>query len=105
MRKYESQLNRALLDVLEETPGVTIYGLKEANRLEERVPTFAFNLKGFSPQQVAEELGKRDIYFRDGNYYALSVIEMLGVEASSSILPVGLVHHNKVEESDSFKRR
>jgi selenocysteine lyase/cysteine desulfurase len=42
-----------LLDVLEETPGDMIYGLKEANRLEERVSTFSFNLKGFSLQQVA----------------------------------------------------
>ena len=78
-----------------------IYGLKEANRLEERVPTFAFNLKEFSPQQVAEELGKRDIYFWDENYYALSVTEMLGVHHSGMTL-VGLVHYNKVEKDNRF---
>ncbi len=103
VNEYEAQLSRALLNVLEETPGVTIYGLKEANRLEERVPTFAFNLKGFSPQQVAEELGKRDIYVWDGNYYALSVTEALGVEEESGgMVRVGPVHYNTVEEIHRF---
>jgi cysteine desulfurase family protein (TIGR01976 family) len=83
IRAYESQLTRALLEILEETPGVTIYGLRDIHRLEERVPTFAFNLKGFNPGQVAEELGKRDIFVWDGNYYAISVTEALGVEEAS----------------------
>jgi selenocysteine lyase/cysteine desulfurase len=102
VNEYEAQLSRALLNVLEETPGVTIYGLKEANRLDERVPTFAFNLKGFSPQQVAEELGKRDIYVWDGNYYALSVTEALGLEESGGMVRVGPVHYNTVEEIHRF---
>jgi cysteine desulfurase family protein (TIGR01976 family) len=100
--EYEKQLSRALLNVLEETPGITIYGLKDANRLDERVPTFAFNLKGFSPQQVAEKLGKRDIYVWDGNYYALSVTEALGLEGSGGMVRVGPVHYNTVEEIHRF---
>jgi selenocysteine lyase/cysteine desulfurase len=102
IQAYELELSRCLLEILEETPGATIYGLKDSNRLEERVPTFAFDLKGFSPRQVAEELGKRDIYVWDGNYYAISVTEALGVEESGGMVRVGPVHYNTVEEIERF---
>jgi cysteine desulfurase family protein (TIGR01976 family) len=98
IRSYEYEISRALLDVLEETPGVTIYGIKDASRLEERVPTFSFTLKGLHPRQVAEELDKQDIYVWDGNYYALAVTERLGLEESGGMVRVGPVHYNTVEE-------
>ena len=46
IRSYEFELSRALLDILAETPGVTVYGITDTKRLEERVPTCAFTLKG-----------------------------------------------------------
>jgi len=102
IRAYEFELSRTLLEVLEETPGIQIYGLRELDRLAERVPTFAFTLRGFTPRQVAEELDKRDIYVWDGNYYALSVTESLGVEESGGMVRVGPVHYNTVEEIERF---
>ena len=92
VQKYEVQLTRTTLEVLEATPGATIYGLTDPHRLEERVPTFAFNIKGMTPGQVAEELGRREIFVWDGNYYALSVTESLGVEESGGMVRVGPVH-------------
>ena len=44
IRSYEYELSWALLDILAETPGVTVYGIKDTHRLEERVPTCAFTL-------------------------------------------------------------
>ena len=99
---YEAQLTRALLEILEETPGVTIYGPRDIKRLENRVPTFAFTLEGFTPRQVAVELGKRDIFVWDGNYYALLVTESLGVEESGGMVRVGPVHYNTVGEIERF---
>jgi selenocysteine lyase/cysteine desulfurase len=52
IRSYEYELSRALLDILEETPGVAVYGITDRKRLEERVPTCAFTVKGKSPRQV-----------------------------------------------------
>jgi selenocysteine lyase/cysteine desulfurase len=62
IRSYEFELSRALLDILAETPGVTVYGIKDTKRLEERVPTCAFTLKGKSPRQVAEQLDEANIF-------------------------------------------
>lgn len=80
IRSYEFELSRALLDIQAETPGVTVYGITDTHRLEERVPTYAFTLKGKSPRQVAEELDEANIYVWDGNYYVLAVTERLGLE-------------------------
>ena len=102
IRAYEYELSRALLDVLEETPGVTIYGITDQRRLEQRAPTYAFTLKGWHPRRVAEELDKAGIYVWDGNYYALAVTERLGLEESGGMVRVGPVHYNTVEEIERF---
>ena len=102
IRAYEYELSRALLDVLEETPGVTIYGLTDRRRLDERVPTVSFTLKGWHPRQVAEELDKQDVYVWDGNYYALAVTECLGLEDNGGLVRVGPVHYNTLKEIHRF---
>jgi cysteine desulfurase family protein (TIGR01976 family) len=102
IRSYEFELSRALLDILEETPGVTVYGVKDTRRLEERVPTASFVLAGKPPRQVAEELDDADIYVWDGNYYALAVTERLGLEDSGGMVRVGPVHYNTLEEIHKF---
>lgn len=103
IRAYEYELSRALLDVLEEMPGVTIYGLTDRRRLKERVPTVSFTLKGWHPQLVAGALDKANIYVWDGNYYALAVTERLGLEESGGMVRVGPVHYNTVEEIERFR--
>jgi cysteine desulfurase family protein (TIGR01976 family) len=102
IRAYEYEISRALLDVLEETPGVTIYGLKDVRRLEERVPTYSFTLKGWNPRDLAAKLNEYGIYVWDGNYYALAVTERLGLEESGGMVRVGPVHYNTVEEIHKF---
>ncbi len=102
IRAYEYELSRALLDVLAETPGVTVYGLTDQRRLEQRVPTVSFTLKGKHPRQVAEALDRAGIYVWDGNYYALSVTERLGVEESGGMVRVGPVHYNTIAEIERF---
>jgi cysteine desulfurase family protein (TIGR01976 family) len=99
---YETDLSQALLDVLEETPGVKIYGLTNRNRLSERVPTVSFTLKGWQPRQVAQALDKENIYVWDGNYYALGVTERLGLEDRGGMVRVGPVHYNTVDEIHKF---
>jgi selenocysteine lyase/cysteine desulfurase len=52
---------------------------------------------------VAGELGKRHIYVWDGNYYALSVTEALGVEESGGMVRVGPVYYKTLEEIERFE--
>lgn len=98
LRAYEFEINRALLKVLDEIPGLRLFGLSDPRRLDERVPTFSFTLEGKAPRAVAEALDAENIYAWDGNYYALAVTERLGLEESGGMVRVGAVHYNTLEE-------
>jgi cysteine desulfurase family protein (TIGR01976 family) len=102
IRAYEFEISRAVLNMLEEIPGVTLYGLNDLRRLEERVPTFSFTLKGWHPRLLAERLAKERIYTWDGNYYAPAVTERLGLEDKGGMLRVGPVHYNTLEEVEQL---
>lgn len=102
IRAYEYEISRALLDVLIETPGLTLYGLKDERRLEARVPTYSFTVKGWHPRLLAEYLARANIFVWDGNYYAQAVTERLGLEESGGMVRVGPAHYNTVEEVFKF---
>jgi selenocysteine lyase/cysteine desulfurase len=69
-------------------PGVTIYGITDPAWFDQRAPTVAFRLEGYTPRQVAERLGQAGIFVWDGNYYALAVTKRLGVEESDGMVVV-----------------
>ncbi len=103
LRAYEYELSRALLSALESVPGITRFGLTDVRRLEERVPTYSFRIKGLYPRKVAEQLAKDGIYVWDGNYYAINVTERLGLEETGGMVRVGAAHYNTLEEIERLK--
>jgi cysteine desulfurase family protein (TIGR01976 family) len=96
---YERTLTARLIDGLDAIPGVTQFGTRDLDR---RVPTVTFTLDGYSPAGVAAELGAQGIFVWDGNYYALELMERLGLEQSGGAVRVGAVHYTTVEEIDRF---
>jgi cysteine desulfurase family protein (TIGR01976 family) len=98
----ENPLSSQMLAVLNETPGLTLYGLRDLSRIDDRVPTYAFRLEGWHPRRFAEVLADENIYVWDGNFYAPSVTNRLGIEESGGLLRVGLVHYNTDEEVNRF---
>ena len=98
IRSYETSLSRAVLEHLAATTGVQVYGPKDTQKLDERVPTVSFTLKGWQPRRVAEKLAEAGFFVWDGNYYALAVTERLGLEDNGGMVRVGPVHYNTVEE-------
>jgi cysteine desulfurase family protein (TIGR01976 family) len=104
IRNYEFEISRAVLEVLEEMPGTTVFGIRDLNRLAERVPTVSFTLKGWDPRRVAEKLGEAGIFVWDGNYYALAVTERLGLEQTGGMVRVGPVHYNTLNEVERLRK-
>jgi cysteine desulfurase family protein (TIGR01976 family) len=100
IRAYERPLAEQLISGLMAIPGVTIYGITDPARFDQRAPTVAFTLEGYTPRQVAERLGQAGIFVWDGNYYALAVTERLGVEESGGMVRVGIAHYNTAAEVD-----
>jgi cysteine desulfurase family protein (TIGR01976 family) len=100
IRDYERRLTGPLLDGLGSVPGCLIYGLTDAAAHDRRVPTVAFTVAGRHPRAVAEALGQRGINVWDGDYYAVELVERLGLAASGGMVRAGLVHYNTLAEVD-----
>lgn len=66
--------------------------------MEGRVPTFAFTIAGLSPQEVAARLGERGLAVWAGNYYAVEIMERLGLRDGA--VRAGIVHYNTAGEVD-----
>jgi selenocysteine lyase/cysteine desulfurase len=104
VRQYERTLSAAMLEGLRSVPGVQIYGIGDAGRLDERVPTFAFNLGEMPASEVSRLLGERGIFTWHGNYYALDVMERLGLNERGGAVRVGAVHYNTPGEIERLVR-
>jgi selenocysteine lyase/cysteine desulfurase len=98
IRATERDLALRALRALAGVPGLTLRGIVDPARIDERVPTFAFTLAGWTPRQVAAEMGKRGIAVWDGDYYAYELIRALGLAESGGMVRVGFVHYNEPEE-------
>ena len=49
---------RRTLERLNEIPGLRLYGIADPSRVDERTPTFCFNLDGWTPEALSTELGQ-----------------------------------------------
>jgi cysteine desulfurase family protein (TIGR01976 family) len=99
---YERGLQAHLIAGLQGVPGLRIRGITDPARAAERVPTVSFTLEGWHPRRLAERLARHRIYTWDGHYYAVAVIERLGLASSGGMLRVGLAHYNTESEIDAL---
>ncbi len=93
--QHEHDLGRRFLDGLPEN--CTLYGV---NGMDARVSTFALNIDGREPQDVAERLGEAGYAVWAGNYYAVEVMNRLGLPDGA--VRVGIVQYNTAEEVDGL---
>lgn len=100
IRAYERTLVERLIGGLQGIDGVTLYGLTDPARFAWRVPTVACTLDGYTPRQVAEHLGDQGIFVWDGDYYALAVMQRLGLAERGGAVRIGPVHYNTAAEID-----
>ena len=98
VKEYEERLSLHFLQKARTVPGLRVYGITDVERLAERAPTFAVSLAGYSARQVAVHLGRQGIFVWDGHYYAVAVMERLGVLEDGGLVRIGLVHYNTGEE-------
>lgn len=101
IRQYELVLARAMMKVLKEN-GATIYGIADETRLDERVPTFCFNIGNLPPRAIVEEMARREIGIRDGHMYAPRLMNRLGLAMDSGAVRASLVHYNTLDEVRRF---
>lgn len=95
--EYESSLGERFLEGVSDQPKVTVYG---SPTMEGRVSTFAISVDGRHPADVARHLIDRGLYVWSGHYYAVNVMDRLGVLDSGGLVRIGFVHYNTHDEVD-----
>ena len=68
--------------------------------LDERTPTFAVRVGDQHPLETAKALGERGIFVWDGHYYAIELIERLGLLETGGAVRIGFCHYNTADEVD-----
>ena len=87
----EHELGQQFLDGL--PASWTLHGIPS---MDERVATFAITHDTVSPAQAAEELGARGFAVWHGNYYAIEIMQRLGLPDGA--VRVGILHYNTDDE-------
>jgi cysteine desulfurase family protein (TIGR01976 family) len=90
---YEWGLGERFLAGLPEN--CRLYGLPG---MEGRVPTFCVHVRGLTPDMAASRLAERGFATWSGNYYAVEVMDRLGLPDGA--LRIGIVHYNTADEVD-----
>ena len=98
--EYELILMDRLITGLKAIPNVRIYGITSRYDWDKRLATLSIRKEGKTPEELATKLADQNIFVWNGNFYALSISERLGVEPSGGLVRIGLAHYNTVEEVD-----
>jgi selenocysteine lyase/cysteine desulfurase len=100
IKAYELSLSQRFLMGATQVAGLRVYGITDVERLAERTPTFAVSLEGLSAEAVATRLGEQGIFVWHGHYYAVAVMERLGLMEQGGLVRIGFVHYNTADEVD-----
>jgi cysteine desulfurase family protein (TIGR01976 family) len=87
------QLFTRLWGGLQQIPGVKLYGPEPG---KPRTPTVGFTVAGHTSDQVAEALAEQAVFVSNGNFYAMTLVERLGV--TDGLVRAGCACYTTVEE-------
>lgn len=94
---HERSLGEQFLSGVSALPAVRLRG---AESMDGRVATFAISVDGHEPSAVARHLIEAGLYVWSGHYYAVNVMDRLGVLDKGGLVRIGFVHYNTAEEVD-----
>lgn len=97
---WETELSTRFLFGVASLPQVRLYGIGDPARVGERTPTFAVRVGDQHPFETAKALAERGIYVWDGHYYAIELMERLGLLETGGAVRIGFCHYNTPEEVD-----
>jgi cysteine desulfurase family protein (TIGR01976 family) len=97
MENYEQPLAAKLIAELTALDKVKIYGPPEGHP---RTSTVSFTIDGVPAAHVAAALGEKGLFVWDGHFYAVCLVERLGLIESGGLVRVGLSPYNTEGEID-----
>ncbi len=92
---YEQPLAGHLIEGLREIPGVTVYGPPDGHA---RTSTVAFTVGDLRPEEVCRSLGREGLFLWDGHFYAIRLVERLGLIDRGGLVRAGLAPYTTADE-------
>ncbi len=98
LHHYETNLARHYFAEVKDISGVSVWGPEfDASP---RAPTVSITIANQTPEQVAAELAQSGLQIWHGHFYAIKVLEVLGLADSGGLLRVGVSMYNTRQEID-----
>lgn len=99
IQKFESTLATQLSTELERLPSIKVWGIRDPQRITERMPTISITHDRLTATEVAQRLADVGIFVWHGHYYAVELSEALGREPEGMVR-LGIIHYNTSYEID-----
>jgi cysteine desulfurase family protein (TIGR01976 family) len=87
VHEHETALFARLYEGLNGIPGVRVYGPPAGG---ERTPTAGFTIEGASPDEAARRLGAEGVFVWNGDFYATTVCDVLGLSDCGGLIRAGI---------------
>lgn len=99
IEEHEADLAEKFRSALREMPRVKLYAAPDDVR---KTPTIAFRVAGRTPREVCEKMAEEAFFVADGDFYAATLAERLGIRDKGGFIRAGLAPYNTVEEVENF---
>lgn len=99
--KHESVLLQRLLDYLSTVPEVRIIGINNSD-INQRVATLSLVHKTLDSNVIVEHVDLHNMGIRFGDFYAVQLIDNLGLREKQGVVRISLAHYNTCEEVDAL---
>lgn len=94
-KAYEDELTDYLASQLAEIDGVSLFGPPAGYP---RTSTISFTLKGYNSRIVAQYLDSKGLLVWDGDFFATTLIERLGLVDQGGLVRIGIAPYNTRDE-------
>lgn len=92
---HEEALFERLEDGLRAIHGVRFFGVA---RGQARTPTSAFTVNGVGPDEIARRLGEEGVFVWNGDFYATTVCDALGLSGCGGLVRAGIAPYNTEDD-------
>ncbi|HYE05383.1 MAG TPA: cysteine desulfurase-like protein [Planctomycetota bacterium] len=100
IQRHELALTGRFLTGARTIPGLHVHGIADPARSAERTPTFGLTFDRITPQAACERLAARGVFAWAGNFYAIGLVEQLGLAGSGGLLRLGFAHYHDAADVD-----
>ena len=98
---HEQTLTEKLLNYLNSHPQIIIIGETTADK-SQRVSTISFIHNTLNSDIIVKKVDRHNIGIRYGDFYAVQLIEDLGLKSKNGVVRVSLVHYNTLSDVEKL---